>query len=66
MKKRSAVKIAGSFFVCPVPTLLKRGGIVTSDKGAQGGYLRSRMPGKIIAFDVLSAVESSLKSFICK
>ena len=41
-------------------SLLKRGGLVVSIKGAQGGYLLSRSPDKISAFDVLSAVEGSL------
>ncbi len=41
-------------------SLLKRGGLVISIKGAQGGYLLSRSPDKISAFDVLSAVEGSL------
>lgn len=41
-------------------SLLKRGGIVTSTKGAQGGYLLSRKPGQITVFEVLSSVEDSL------
>jgi Rrf2 family protein len=41
-------------------SLLKRGGLVTSVKGAQGGYLLTRMPREITAYDVLSAVEISL------
>ena len=41
-------------------SLLKRGGIVSSVKGAQGGYLLTRMPCEITAFDILSAVEISL------
>lgn len=41
-------------------SLLKRGGLVTSVKGAQGGYLLTRMPCDITAYDVLSAVEVSL------
>jgi Rrf2 family protein len=40
--------------------LLKRGGVVSSVKGAQGGYQLSRMPQKITVYDVLSAVETSL------
>jgi Rrf2 family protein len=40
--------------------LLKRGGLVTSVKGAQGGYLLTPMPRKVTAYDVLSAVENSL------
>ena len=40
--------------------MLKRGGLVSSVKGAQGGYQLTRMPGQISVFDVLSAVELSL------
>jgi Rrf2 family protein len=40
--------------------LLKRGGIVNSIKGSQGGYLLARMPRQISLFDILSAVEVSL------
>ena len=41
-------------------SLLKRSGIVTSVKGAQGGYYLSKPAGEITAFDVLSAIETSL------
>lgn len=41
-------------------SLLKRGKIVNSVKGAQGGYKLTRMPGQITVLDVLSAVEMSL------
>lgn len=41
-------------------SLLKRGGIVISVKGAQGGYQLARMPRHITVLDVLSAVELSL------
>jgi len=41
-------------------SLLKRGGIVNSVKGAQGGYQLTRMPKQITVLDVLSAVELSL------
>jgi len=41
-------------------SLLKRGGLVNSVKGAQGGYQLSRMPAQITALDVLSAVETSM------
>lgn len=40
--------------------LLKRGGIVNSIKGSQGGYQLARMPRLISLFDILSAVEVSL------
>lgn len=41
-------------------SLLKRGGLVISIKGAQGGYQLSKSPSEITAFDILSAVELSL------
>ena len=41
-------------------SLLKRGNVVSSVKGAQGGYMLTRMPGQISVFDVLSAVEGTL------
>jgi Rrf2 family protein len=41
-------------------SLLKRGGLVNSIKGAQGGYQLSRMPRQITVYQVLSAVELSL------
>jgi len=41
-------------------SLLKRGGLVSSVKGAQGGYQLTRMPRQISVLDILSAVELSL------
>ena len=41
-------------------SLLKRGGLVISVKGAQGGYQLSRAPEHISVYEILSAVESSL------
>lgn len=41
-------------------SLLKRGHLVISIKGAQGGYLLSRSPAQISVYEVLSAVENSL------
>ncbi len=40
--------------------LLKRGELVTSVKGAQGGYQLARMPRQMTALDVLTAVETTL------
>ncbi|OJU16010.1 MAG: transcriptional regulator [Clostridiales bacterium 43-6] len=40
--------------------LLKRAGLVTSVKGAQGGYKISAEPAKITVLQVLRAAESSL------
>jgi Rrf2 family transcriptional regulator, cysteine metabolism repressor len=41
-------------------SLLKRGGLVSSVKGASGGYLLTRTPEKITVLDVLFAVELSM------
>lgn len=41
-------------------SLLKRGGLVNSVKGARGGYQLSRTPEQITVLDVLSAVELTL------
>jgi Rrf2 family protein len=41
-------------------SLLKRGGLVTSLKGAQGGYQLARLPKQINAGEILSAAELSL------
>jgi len=41
-------------------SLLKHGGIVNSIKGSQGGYQLSATPQQISAYDILSAVETSL------
>ena len=41
-------------------SLLKRGGLVSSVKGAQGGYRLTRAPQQITVFDILGAVELSL------
>ena len=41
-------------------SLLKRGGVVSSIKGAQGGYHLAGQPKDITLYDILSAVELSL------
>ncbi len=41
-------------------SLLKRGGLVISVKGAQGGYMLSRTPAQITVFEILSSVEGAL------
>lgn len=40
--------------------LLKKGGLVISVKGSQGGYQISRSPKQITAYDILSAIENTL------
>lgn len=41
-------------------SLLKRGNVVTSVKGAQGGYQLARPPKALTLYDILSAVELTL------
>lgn len=41
-------------------SLLKRGDVVFSVKGSQGGYVLTRPPRGISVYDVLSAVETSM------
>jgi len=41
-------------------SLLKRAGLVTAVKGAQGGYQLARMPRQITVFAILSAIETAL------
>lgn len=41
-------------------SLLKRGGIVNSTKGSQGGYTLTRPAKEITVFDVLYSIETSL------
>ena len=41
-------------------SLLKRGGIVNSAKGSQGGYHLTRHPQQITVLDILSATEGNL------
>jgi Rrf2 family protein len=41
-------------------SLLKRGDLVNSLKGASGGYQLARMPEKITAYQILAAVELAL------
>lgn len=40
--------------------LLKRGGLVISLKGSQGGYQLARKPQDITAYDILASIETSL------
>jgi len=41
-------------------SLIKRAGLVTSIKGAQGGYQLAKEPKLITVYDILSAIESSI------
>ena len=53
-------------YLAPVFSLLKRGGLVTSVKGTQGGYLLTRAPKHITAYDILSSVELPLFEHVDK
>lgn len=41
-------------------SLLRKGGLVESTKGAQGGYILAREPSKISSYDILVATETNL------
>ncbi len=61
----SIVNISGKLgiskiYLEQVFTLLKKAKLVRSVKGAQGGYILTRSPDKITAYDILSATELSL------
>jgi Rrf2 family protein len=47
-------------FLEQVFSLLRRGGLVTSNKGAQGGYRLARAPEEISAYEILAATETAL------
>lgn len=44
---------------------LKTAGLVRSVKGARGGYLLTRSPDKITAFEIITALEGSLTPVDC-
>jgi Rrf2 family protein len=46
-------------------TFLRRGGLVRSVRGAQGGYILSREPSKITAGDVIRCLEGPLSPTEC-
>ena len=49
-----------------IVALLNKAGIVTSQRGKDGGYRLARKPGDISAFDILSEMETSLRSVPCQ
>ena len=55
----------------PLPTVAKlmkslaKGGLVTSQRGAGGGYVLGRMPGAITIADVIQAVEGPIALTAC-
>lgn len=61
----SIVNISGrlgisKIYLEQVFALLKKAELVKAVKGAQGGYILTRSPDKITAYDILYATESSL------
>lgn len=46
-------------------SLLKKNKIISSSRGAHGGYQLSRPPSKILVGDVLRATEKSISPVIC-
>ncbi|GHU80194.1 Rrf2 family transcriptional regulator [Clostridia bacterium] len=60
----AVINIAGALgiskiYLEQVFTQLKKAGVLVSVKGSKGGYQLSRPPGRITAWDVLSALETS-------
>ncbi len=45
---------------------LKKAGFIVGSRGVQGGYRLARKPGDISAFDILSEMETSLRSVPCQ
>ena len=44
---------------------LKAAGLIRSIRGAQGGYLLNKKPGKITVFDIVNTLEGSLNTLSC-
>lgn len=69
-RSRSAAEIAAAIRV-PVPTvskilkILARGGLVTSLRGAKGGYLLSRPPDRISMADIIHAMDGPIGMTEC-
>jgi Rrf2 family cysteine metabolism transcriptional repressor len=53
-------------YILQIFLVLRRAGIVTSTRGAQGGYMLSREPLQITAGEVLVALEGPLSPVSCK
>jgi len=45
--------------------LLRKGGLVVSERGATGGYALSRLPGDITAGEIVRALEDNLEIMDC-
>lgn len=69
-RNRSAADIAAAIHV-PPPTvskilkLLARGGLVTSLRGARGGYLLARAPARISMADIIHAMDGPIGMTEC-
>lgn len=48
-----------------IMVLLRRGGLIESVRGREGGYYLTRSIGKISVWDILEAVESGLVPVLC-
>ncbi len=64
-KHITVIKISEKFSISKIYleqifSLLKKGNLVTSIKGAQGGYQLSRSPKTITVYDILYAIENVL------
>ena len=60
----SAIKVPDSY-LRKVFQLLSRGGLVTSQRGAKGGFVLAREPGRITLKDVVEAIDGSLPLYSC-
>lgn len=66
----SASQIAGAAGL-PEPTVAKvlklmaTGGVVTSQRGANGGYMLARTPKEITVYDIVTAIEGRLGLTAC-
>ncbi len=59
-----AIKVPDSY-LRKVFQLLARGGLVSSQRGAKGGFVLAREPGSITLKDVVEAIDGSLPLYSC-
>lgn len=57
--KIAAIEQIPERYLAQLFTILRRGGLIRSQKGGKGGYLLARAPGKITVFDVLVCLQGS-------
>jgi Rrf2 family transcriptional regulator, iron-sulfur cluster assembly transcription factor len=60
----TAIKVPDSY-LRKVFQLLVRGGLVTSQRGAKGGFVLARDPARITLKDVVEAIDGSLPLYTC-